>query len=330
MHAAYTPTYGSPHVIELRDVPRPALGAHDIRIEVRASPVTAGDRRLRSADFPSVTAIPGRLMMGVLRPRNPVQGTMFAGRVAELGSDVTRWAVGDDVFGAADHGAWAEEVVVADDGPVAPIPEGVGYDEAAAVPYGAGTALHFLERLTAVQPGEKVLILGASGGVGRYAVSIARHLGAEVTAVCSRAQFDLVGALGAQHLVDHRSEDPFAGSARYDVIFDIADATTFSACRHALTETGRYATLYMSPTVLFHMAWTGLVGGPRALFSIAMPSADDLASLAQMLEDGVLRPTIVARYPLDRITEAHEEAESGVHGEVMVTIGASARLRAVG
>jgi NADPH:quinone reductase-like Zn-dependent oxidoreductase len=320
MRVAITPSYGPPSILQIAEAPKPHVGAHDVLVRVHSSPVTAGDRRVRSADFPGVSAVIGRLMLGVTGPRHAVQGTMFAGRVVAVGEAVSRFAVGDDVFGSADHGAYAEYLAVSEESSVATMPPGVGYDEAAAVPYGAGTALHFLRDLAAVQPGEKVLVLGASGGVGRYAVQLAKHLGAEVTAVCSRGAFEGVRALGADLLLDHRTEDFTLNGQRYDVIFDIADASSFRHSRGSLTATGRYMTLYISVPALLAVAWTALVGGPKALFAVVLGAQERTEELRELLAQGVIQPVFEAHFPLERLADAHALAEQGVHGEVMVDI----------
>lgn len=318
MHAAMTPTYGPPEILQLTDVPEPTMGPRDIRVQVHASPITAGDRRLRSADFPGLSALPGRLLLGITAPRHPIQGTMYAGRVIAVGADVTRFQVGDDVFGGADHGAWAERIVVAEDSAVALIPAGVGYTQAASVPYGAGTALHFLRDLAALTPGEKILILGASGGVGRYAIQVAKHLGAEVTAVSSPEAFDLTRSLGADHVLDHRSQDFTTAGVQYDVIFDIADASSFRHSRNSLTPNGRYLTLYISLVALFTMGLTALIGGRRSLFSVAMGTQAQTEDLADLLGQGLLRAVVAHQIPLARLIDAHTLAEQGVHGEVLI------------
>lgn len=324
MKAAITPTYGPADVIQTGDVPTPTIGEHQVLVQIHATPVTAGDRRLRAADFPSISAVPGRLMMGVLRPRHTVQGTMFAGRIVEVGSAVTQYAVGDDVFGSTDHGAYAEYLPMPEDGAMAKMPAGLSYDEAAAVPYGAGTALYFLRDLGSLGPGDEVLIVGASGGVGRFAVQLAKHLGAEVTGVCSRRSFELVGSLGADHLIDHQSEDFTQNGKRYDVIFDIAGVTSFCRSRPSLTKNGRYLTLFISVAVLLQMAWTSIVGGPKAKFSVALSKQDDMEQLRELMEQGVIRPVIARRFPLERIADAHAEAEADrPHGSVLVTVAAA-------
>ena len=244
---------------------------------------------------------------------------MFAGEVVRIGSEVTRFSVGDRVFGGADAGAYAELLVVSEDSSVATIPDGIDFETAAATPYGAGTALHFLRDLARVKRGERVLILGASGGVGRYAVQLAKHLGAEVTAVCSRQAFERVRELGADHCIDHRTEDFTANGQRYDVIFDIADASSFTHSRGSLSATGRYMTLYISLSALAAVAWTALVGGQRALFAVVVGEQSRTQELAELLAAGVIRPVISERFSLDQIAEAHRMAERGLHGEVLIT-----------
>ena len=321
MKAAKTPKYGAPEVIEFIEVPTEALGAGEVRVAVRAAAVTAGDRRLRSADFPGVAKI-GRLMVGLTRPRHAVQGTMFAGEVIEVAGDVDRFDVGDRVFGMVDHGAYAEEVVFAQDGPVALIPEGLSFDEAAATPYGALTALEFLRDLGNLAAGERVLILGASGGVGRYAIEIARHLGAHVTAVCSGRHEALARRLGAHEVIDYREANILESSETFDVIFDIADATSFAACKHLLDEGGRYLTLTLSLQVIWQMVRTKRASR-SAIFSVSLPDREQVEELAGMLAAGVVHPHIIHRFPFERIVEAHETSARDTAGETMVMIGAS-------
>lgn len=323
MKAAITQSYGSADVLETREVPRPTIGEHDVLVRVQASPVTAGDRRLRAADFPPMMALPGRLMVGLRRPKHPVQGTMFAGRVLEVGSAVTRFRVGDDVFGSVDHGAYAEYLSLPQDGAMAKMPLGTSYEAAACVPYGAVTALRFLRDLGAVEAGQKVLVLGASGGVGRFAVQLAKHLGAEVTGVSSRKNLELVRSLGAQHVIDYENEDFKTNGQRYDVIFDIAGTTSFSEVRTSLTETGRYLTLFISVGVLLQMALTSMGSGPKAKFAVALGDRKDMEELRTLMERGALQAVVARTYPLDEIAEAHSAAEARRDaGSVVVTLQA--------
>jgi NADPH:quinone reductase-like Zn-dependent oxidoreductase len=323
MRAAVTPSYGPPSVLVTRDVRRPSARDDEVVIEVRATTVTAGDIRLRAADFPSISALPGRLMMGVLRPKNPVQGTMFAGRVVEVGGAVTRYAIGDDVFGSTGHGAYAEYLSMRQGGTMAKMPAKMAYHEAAAVPYGGVTALRFLRDVGSVRRGDKVLVVGAAGGVGCFAVQVAKHLGAEVTAVCSRRSFELVRGLGADHVVDYATEAWTESGQRYDVIFDTAGVTSFGSCRSSLTRDGRYMTLILSVGLLLQVALTAIFGGRRAKFAVAFGDHRDMDHLRELVERGVVRPVIAQRFPLERIAEAHAAAETRpVHGSVVVTSAA--------
>lgn len=330
MKAAWTPQYGPASVLDVRDIPTPSIGPDEVLVQVLASPVTAGDLRLRTADFPGVSAVFGRLLMGVRAPKQKVQGTMFSGRVAAIGERVTRFAVGDAVFGSASAGAWAEHVVVRADGIIAHRPDSVTDDEAAAVSYGAETALRFLRDIAGVKAGEHVLILGGSGGVGRFAIQIARWLGARVTAVGSRESLPLMQHLGADAVLDYRTDDFTKTGASYDVIFDIADRSSFRRCRDSLAPGGRYLTLTISLRVLLWMGLTGLLGGKRALFAIVMGNQESTEDLSGLMAEGVVRSVVAARYPLDRIAEAHTHAERRPLGSVVVHPAAPQPLASLG
>ena len=320
MQAATNTQYGPPAVLHPREIDRPTLGDRQVLVEVRASVVTQGDRRLRAADFPGMSAIFGRLLIGVFGPRHSVGGSMFAGRVIEVGSEVTDFAVGDDVFGSVMHGAYAEYLAVSEGDALAKMPSNASYAEAAAIPYGAGTALVFLRDLAKVQRGERVLIVGASGGVGRMAVQIAKHLGAEVTGVCG-ADGDLVRELGADHVIDYRRADFTRSDQRWDVILDTTEGNHFRAFKRALTPRGRYLSLYLTIRVLWEMATTALRGGRRAIAGVAAGTATTTNDLRQLVEQGAVRAVIAKRFPLARIAEAHAflEAESP-HGSVVIDV----------
>ncbi|MCO4769135.1 MAG: NAD(P)-dependent alcohol dehydrogenase [Deltaproteobacteria bacterium] len=329
MKAASQSNYGPPSVLKVQEVERPSVGKGQILIEVHASPVTHGDRRLRAADFPGIGAVIGRLMFGVFAPRYPVPGTMFAGRVVELGEGVTRFAVGDRVFGSCDNGAHAELLAVDAGSAVAHIPEGIDTQAAAATPYGAVTALVFLRDIAKVQPGERVLVVGAAGGVGRYGVQIAKHLGATVTAVCGGRDADLVRDLGARDVIDYKTTDYTQTGATWDVVFDTVTGAGFSAARTCLSDGGRYVTLYMELRTLMQGLISSLSSGPKAKAGVAMGSQQLLSDLAELLAAGSVRPTVAQTFPLSRIGEAHAALEAGVHGEVMVAIQPALRLAKV-
>jgi NADPH:quinone reductase-like Zn-dependent oxidoreductase len=330
MKAATYSTYGSPDVIELVDVDTPTVGDSDVLVAVHASVVTQGDRRIRAADFPGISWLPGRLMFGLFAPKNRMLGTVFAGRVAAVGSAVTEYAVGDDVFGVGMSGAHAEFIMVPVDSPLGHMPRGMDYAEAAAIPYGAGTALTFIRDLGGVQPGQRVLIVGASGGVGRYAVQVAKHLGAEVTGVSSARSHDLVRRLGADQVIDSK-EDFTTNGNRYDVIFDTSGAVDARRAWSSLTPKGRYLTVYMGVQVLLGMALTFFTGGKKAISGVAIGGPEQIEEIRQLVEQGAISPVIEATFPLDRIAQAHAHLETArPHGEVVVTIVTAASLRAVG
>ena len=327
MQAIVQSTYGTPDVLTLADVAPPTLGERDVLVAVHASDVTQGDRRLRSGDFPGVTWLPGRLMMGLTGPRAAVPGTTFAGRVTAVGPEVTRFQPGDDVFGGAPHGAHAELLAVPEDGPVARIPADTSYESAATLPYGALTALVFLRDLAQVRPGQRVCVVGASGGVGRYAVQLARHLGAEVTAVCSQPNHALVRSLGAQHVVDYRTEDFRAeasqpGGRRYDVIFDTIGATRYDLCRRVLTEDGRYLSLIVTIPLLLAVLATAVFGRQRALTGVALPTPALMEDLSALMAQGALRPTIDRTFPLAQAVAAHAHRPHA-HGSERLTVAAA-------
>lgn len=319
MKAAVCNTYGSPDVLGLEEVKAPRPGGNEVMIRVLASPVTEGDRRIRAADFPGFTWLPGRLMVGLWGPRHRVQGTAFAGEVVVVGKDVTRFKKGDRVFGACMHGAQAEWMTMPEEGAMARMPESMTFEEASSLPYGAMTALVFLRDLGKVKRGDRVLVVGASGGVGRFAVQIARHLGAEVTGVCSRNQ-DLVRALGASEVIDHREEDFTQGEGAFDVIFDLSGVVDFAACRRVLSGKGRFLSVYMTAGVLWDMARTSWSSGQSAHFGMVMGTREDMEELRALVELGAVSAVIDRTFSLEQIAEAHARLEEKPRGSVVVKI----------
>jgi NADPH:quinone reductase-like Zn-dependent oxidoreductase len=321
MKAVVYESYGSPDVLGLHEVDRPVAGDSEVLVEVGATSVTTADWRLRAAAFPGVMQVPGRLMFGILRPRRRVLGGEFAGRVEAVGARVTRFRPGQRVFGFCGLGAHAEYVAVPEAGAIAPTPENLGDEQAAAVPFGALAALVFLRDQAGVQPGQRVLIVGASGGVGVYAVQLAQYLGAEVTGVCSTTNVELVRSLGAAHVIDYALED-FAGRGRvYDVILDTVGATGFKRCKDTLADGGVFVPLNFGLRELAQKVATLISGGKRIAIGVNDDTREDLEFLLPLLASGALRPVIDRRYPLDRIAEAHSYVE-GRHrkGSVVIAV----------
>lgn len=322
MQATIQTVYGAPDVLSLQERPLPTVGAGDLLIEVRASAVTQGDRRLRAADFPpGIFGALGRLVTGLLGPRNTTPGTTFAGRVVEVGTSVTRYKVGEDVFGLSlQGGTLAEFFALPEDGAVAPMPSNLSYEQAATLPYGPGTAMHFLDTLAQVKAGESVLVIGASGGVGRSAVQLAHHRGAQVTAVASRDHAQL-RAMGARHTLNYKKVNLANTGARYDVILDTSGAAHFAPMRRSLTERGRFLSLYMTLGLIFQMLWTARQAGPKAFCGVFLADQGSMLRLRDLAEQGAFAPIIDSRYPLAKVVEAHARLEGRTSGAVVVTMG---------
>ena len=322
MRAVVQKQYGSPEVLQIEERPAPGVGPEDVLVRVSATPITQGDRRLRSGEFGKLMALPGRLAMGFTGPRADVPGSMFAGTVEAVGDKVTRFSVGERVFGCSMKGALAELLVIPQGGSVTHTPDNIDDATAAAAPYGAGTAHHFLANIAKLQAGEKVLVIGATGGVGRFAVQIARHLGAEVTAVCRGAHRALAERLGAHHVVEREQQDYRTLEARFDVVFDTSGTSRLSACRSILSEGGRFLTLEMELPFVWDALWASLGSGPKALSGISTDTREDIERTAAFLADGVITPVVSAQRPMASIQDAHRlvEARASV-GTVVVQVG---------
>jgi len=322
MRAIVYTEYGPPEVLRLVDAPRPVPRPDEVLIRVRATTVSAADVRCRSFTVPRSYWLPARLALGVFRPRRTILGGELAGDVEARGKDVTRFQPGDRVFAATlmRDGGYAEYACLPADGVIAPMPTTMSYDEAAAVPIGARAALHFL-RKARIRPGQRVLVYGASGSVGTFAVQLAREQGAHVTGVCSGANLDLVRSLGADLALDYTREDFAAAGATYDVIFVAVDRVAFAACMRALAPGGVYLNV-TAPVRTLAMRWAALTTD-RTLHTGEHPpeTADDLLFLKGLIEAGKLRAAIDRRYPLEQIVEAHRYVERGhKRGNVVVTI----------
>ena len=257
MQAIHINQYGGPEVLTVRDIDKPVAKDTEVLVKIYASAVTQADVMMRTG-----TPWFGRLIIGLRAPKAKVPGTAFAGKIEAVGKDVTRFAVGDDVFGETTVGfhAHAQYVAVAEDGVIERIPLTMNYEEAAPLPDGALTIYNFLTNLMTVRPGMKVLINGAAGGLGTSAVQLAKHRGAEVTAVASGRNAGLLRQLGADHIIDYTQEDFTRGGARYDVIFDTVGKVPFRRARRGLRKGGVYLSPVLGLGLLFQMLWTSRFG----------------------------------------------------------------------
>ena len=323
MKAIVCTKYGSPEVLELRDIDKPVPKNNEVLIKIYATSVTAGDVVDRSCKVAASSWLPWRIFMGLTKPRRKIPGADLAGEIEAVGKDVTLFKAGDQVYGSAGwgSGAYAEYKCLGQDARLAPKPANMSYEEAAAIPFGGGTALHFL-RKTNIQPGQKVLIYGASGSVGTYAVQIAKYYGAEVTGVCSSSNLEWVQSLGVDNVIDYTAEDFTLNGVTYDVIFDAVYKTSFSACKNSLAQRGVYATVGMGPILMIQMLWTKMMSSKRVISGIASIKVEDLVFLQELVEAGHLKSVIDRNYSFEQMAEAHAYVEAGhKKGNVAITIG---------
>lgn len=321
MKAIVCTKYGSPDVLQLREVEKPAPKDNEVRIQVAAASVGPSDSAFRQGN-PFLV----RLMYGLRKPRHAILGVELAGLVDKVGEDVTSFRPGDLVWGlsTSTFGAHAEYKCLPESAPLIVRSPSMTSEEAVAICDGAPTALTFLRDKAKVRPGQRVLINGASGAVGAYAVQLAKHYGAEVTGVCSGANTALVKSLGADHVIDYTQAEFTREGRSYDVIFDAVGKRSFSECRDSLAPGGIYLTTVPSLSILFHMLLTSLFGNnKKAIFATAglMQNKQNLTYLQELYESGKLRAIIDRRYPLEQTAEAHRYVDTGrKKGNVIVTM----------
>jgi NADPH:quinone reductase-like Zn-dependent oxidoreductase len=322
MKAAVYERYGPPDVVVLREVEKPAPKDNEVLIKIYATTVTSGDWRARSLNVPVGFGLMARLVFGVFKPKQPILGTELAGEIEAVGKDVRTFKVGDPVFAfsGAGLGCHAEYKCMPADGPVALKPSNLTYDEAAALSFGGTTALDFFRR-GKLQSRERVLVNGASGGVGTAAVQLARHFGAEVTGVCSGANVELVRSLGAAHVIDYTKEDFTQNGQTYDVIVDTVGTAPFSRSKASLKEGGRLLLVLGGLPDMLQVPWVSLTSGKKVIAGPAAEHPDDLRTLAELAQAGAFRPVIDRRYPFEQIAEAHRYVDSGrKKGNVIITL----------
>ncbi len=326
MRAIACTGYGPPEVLRLRNVPKPVPKDDEVLVRIRATTVSAADCELRQFDFAPWIWVPIRLAFGIRRPRRPVLGQELAGDVESVGKDVTSFGKGDRVFAATGIGlgAYAEYICLREKprtGAITMMPSNLGYEEAAAVPYGGGEALEFLGKAS-VRSGQRVLVNGAGGSFGTFAVQLANVLGAHVTAVDSAPKLDMLRAIGADRVIDYAQEDVTEGQETYDVIFDVVRNTPSGRMVRRLTENG--CLLMANPGFLqiVRAKWASRGSRKRVSFAASGPTSEDLAHLRGLVEAGRLHPVIDRRFPLEQMVEAHRYAETGQKlGNIVVTVG---------
>lgn len=316
--------YGGPEVLEIREVPRPVPRVGEVLVRVRAATVTSGDSRVRGARIPFGFRTLGRVALGFRGPRAGVLGMELCGDVVEVGAGVKSFRVGDAVIGfrGVKMGAHAEYVCMAEGGVLVRKPVGMTYEEGASIAFGGLTALYFVRDKAKVRAGQRVLVIGASGGVGVAAVQLARHFGAEVVGVCSAGNAALVLSLGAVRVVDYAREDALAEAGAYDVIVNAVGNPAWSRCKRALRAGGVCAYIDGGPAQIGLALWTWIVGGKRrAVAGVSSERAEDLRELVRIIEGGGLRAVVGRVFPLEEIAAAHAYVDLGhKRGSVVVRV----------
>jgi NADPH:quinone reductase-like Zn-dependent oxidoreductase len=306
--------YGSPEEFQITEIEKPHPNENEVLIKVHATAVTAGDCNLRGQTYiPNGFRFIMKLMFGFEKPKLPVQGSSLAGEIEDIGKLVTRFKKGDKVFGinSTKLGAYAEYVCWPEKGTLAPMPENLSYSEAASIPYGAHTALYFLRDRAKIKPGQKILIQGASGGVGLFAVQLAKYYGAEVTGVCSASNVEFVKTLGADKVIDYTREDYTLNDEKYDIVMDIVyGKISFSRCKHSLNPKGLYIAVAGGLKEMYQAIYTSLGRGKKVIFGTPPNKAEDLIYLKELIEAGHLKIPIDRTFKLEQTADAHRYFET--------------------
>jgi 2-desacetyl-2-hydroxyethyl bacteriochlorophyllide A dehydrogenase len=307
MKAAVYTQYGSPEVLRPMEVTAPAPKANEILIRIKATAVNSGDVRLRKADPFAV-----RFIFGLLKPKINVLGSVFSGEVEKAGAQVKLFKPGDQVFGHTNmsFGAYAEYICLPEDGSLAIKPANISHNEAAVIPFGGVTALHFLKKAQ-IKAGQKVLIVGASGAVGSAAVQLAKSHGAIVSAVCSTTNVDLVRSIGADKVIDYTREDFTQNGEIYDLIFDTVNTVSVSRSLKSLAKNGIMILSAAGMPEMIQGSVVSMTNNRKVLTGVISHKAADIILLKELIEKGKYKPVIDRTYPLDKIAEAHAYAEKG-------------------
>lgn len=322
MKAIVITSYGPPEVLQLKEMEKPSPKDDEVLVRIHATAVVATDPQFRKGD-PFIA----RIFTGLLKPKHPIPGDVLAGEIEAVGKDVTLFKKGDQIYAACamTQGGQAEYICMPQDGPLALKPSNMNYEEAAGVCDGGLGALNFLRDAGNIQSGQRVLINGASGSVGTYAVQLAKYFGADVTGVCSAANLELVRSLGADQVIDYTKQDFTKSDQTYDLIFDAVGKSSFSRCRDVLTENGVYVSTVPALDFMMQLLLKRR-GGKRVAFVApglrsSAEKAKDLAFLTELIEAGKIRSIIDRRYRLEQIAEAHRYVEMGhKKGNVVIVL----------
>ncbi|MBI5965912.1 MAG: NAD(P)-dependent alcohol dehydrogenase [Chloroflexi bacterium] len=332
MKAIVWTKYGSPDVLQLRKIAKPTPKANEVLVKIHATTVTAGDCEVRNLKMPILIRLPTRMFAGIRKPKRiTILGQELAGEIEVIGKDVKRFKTGDQVFGTTGlgFGAYAEYICLPEEsamGVLVTKPANMTYEEAASVPTGGLEALHFIRKGN-IQRGEKVLIIGAGGSIGTYAVQLAKYFGAEVTGVDSSSKLNMLRSIGADHVIDYTQEDFTRNGESYDVIFDVPGKSSFSGSIRSLKQNGRYLLANPGLSHMLQGSWTSMRSGKKVMFGAAGQTTKDLIFLKDLIETGKIKAVIDQRYPLEQIAEAHKYVEAGhKKGNVVIAIRHNATI----
>jgi NADPH:quinone reductase-like Zn-dependent oxidoreductase len=333
MYAYTYSQYGGPDVLNYVQLTTPTPKANEVLIRVHATTVSTGDWRARSLTVPAGLGLIARLVFGIFRPRKPVLGTDLSGIIEAIGADVTTFQPGDAVIGypGAGFGAHAEYILMPADGKIVAMPENLSFEDAAAIPFGATTAYDFLVNKGKLRAGERVLINGASGSVGSACVQLAKHLGADVTGVCSAANADLVRAIGADRVIDYGATDFTKEGPQYDMVVDTVETAPWARTRHALAPHGRMLMIAGSTSDMILGGLKARLGGKRFIGGVASEAVEILQKVVDLTADGHFHPVIDRCFDFSQMITAHTHVDTGhKKGNVIVTVaqGAASSLNA--
>jgi NADPH:quinone reductase-like Zn-dependent oxidoreductase len=318
MKAVVYERYGSPDVLQLREIDKPSVADDEVLVKVHAASVQQTDINFRRG-----TPLLARILAGLLKPKNQILGCDYSGTVEATGKNVDGYRLGDDVYGQLNKrtGTHAEYISVTEQ-EVSPKPKNLTFVEAASVGVAGTMALQCLRDHGEIRQGQKVLVNGASGGIGTFAVQIAKSYGTQVTGVCSTANLEMVRSIGADHVVDYTKEDFTERVGEYDIIFDAVRKNTFANCKNALTRKGIYVTTEFGPSIVLQMKMNSNPSGKRMVGMLLNVDPQDLVVLTELIEAGTIRPAIDRTYPLEEIADAHRYLEKGhAKGKVIMKIG---------
>jgi len=317
--------YGSPDLLRLEEVAKPAPKDNEVLIKVHATTVSTADCNMRNFTFVTKSMLPmAKLMFGIGKPwKERILGTELAGEIVGVGKDVVRFKLGDLVFGSTGMagGGHAQYACLHENAALAIKPVSLTWEEAVAIPFGANTALYYLRDLGKIQDGHTLLIIGASGSIGSAGVQLGKHFGANVTAVCSGANVEMVRSLGADKMIDYTKEDFTNNSETYDLIFDVVGATTLDRCQESLKPQGVFLSCIMGLPEVARSLWTSITGGKKMRGGVAINNSERMTFIAELAAARKLKPIIDRSYPLEQIAEAFKHVECGhKKGNVVITV----------